>query len=127
MKLLFTLFIFCPATWAAQDKCDRYLAGSDEWKLIRDRLPQIFAAEGDSAIVDQVTDPAELKRLLLLKLKEEIQEFEESPSAEELADILETLNAIQTQFGFAPGEVADVQTKKRAKKGGFEKGFVLKK
>ena len=75
--------------------------------------------------VEQVTDPDEIKRLLIRKLQEEVQEFSANPSPEELADLLEVIAAIQSRFGITPESVAAVQKAKRQEKGAFDAGFIL--
>jgi flagellar basal body-associated protein FliL len=55
-------------------------------KLVRDRIPEIIQASGKNACIRKA-DEAEYKHLLRQKLLEEINEFMESGSSEELADI----------------------------------------
>lgn len=96
-----------------------------EWKLIRDRLPEIYERENDPQIVRRAL-PSELRDLLIKKLGEETAEFAENPSAEEMADILEVVEALQRHFGLDRTEIEKIQREKRDQKGAFEEGFVLK-
>ena len=97
-------------------------------KLVRDRIPDIIRTSGKVPVVKTVRDTDELKQRLLEKLIEEVHEFEESGSIEEIADILEVLQAIvEKQFGVKWEEVRQLQKKKRDERGGFEKGFVLER
>ena len=54
-------------------------------KLVRDRIPEIIAADGKRCTVETLSDE---EYLLLLdhKLDEELAEYQESKSLEELAD-----------------------------------------
>lgn len=54
-------------------------------KLIRDRIPEIIEKAGKQAIVEKVNGD-ELLKLLNIKLEEELNEYKESGSIEELAD-----------------------------------------
>ncbi|WP_072974551.1 nucleoside triphosphate pyrophosphohydrolase [Tissierella praeacuta] len=54
-------------------------------KLIRDRIPEIIEKAGKQAIVEKVNRD-ELLKLLNIKLEEELNEYKESGSIEELAD-----------------------------------------
>lgn len=60
------------------------------------------------------------------KLTEETQEYLQDPSLEELADILEVLEAIVKANGFTMEQLLDCKVAKKAKRGGFEKRIFLK-
>lgn len=62
-------------------------------KLIRDRIPELARAKGDH-ISTHVASDAEYSSALRAKLLEEVNEFLDSNSPEELADILEVIDAI---------------------------------
>ncbi len=92
-------------------------------KLVRDKIPEIL----DSKSVPyekRVADDVEYRSELIKKLEEEIIEFKESGSIEELADILEVTEALKKLPDYA--NVLDVQKTKREEKGGFEKRLILK-
>ncbi len=59
------------------------------------------------------------------KLFEEVQEFAEIGSAEELADVLEVINAIRKLPEYGQ-EVENIRKQKLEEKGGFEQKFILK-
>ena len=63
-------------------------------KLVRDRIPEIIRAAGKVPQTRVVVDADERKQRLLDKLFEEMQEYKESGSIEEIADILEVLQAL---------------------------------
>lgn len=56
-------------------------------KLIRDKIPEIIAAQGEQAIT-HVATPEEYAMKLKEKLGEEVAEYLKDGNAEELADIL---------------------------------------
>ena len=61
---------------------------------------------------------------LIKKLKEEVGEFLEEKNTEELADIIEVVNAIKKLSEFE--NVEEIRLKKLEEKGGFEKRIILK-
>ncbi len=89
-------------------------------------MPEKFKVEGSNFTVSQVKNLDDIKRLLILKLIEEANEFGKNPSAEEMADIREVLHAIETHFDLNPAEVKRAQEEKRNQKGGFQEGYVMK-
>ena len=62
-------------------------------KLIRDKIPQIIEQSGKQAIIEEVSGKEYLE-LLNAKLGEELQEYLDSQSVEELADLVEVVYAI---------------------------------
>lgn len=66
-----------------------------------------------------------LRESLHAKLGEEVAEFQQEQSAEELADILEVLRALSGAHGIDWAEVEAFSTSKRAERGGFDKGIYL--
>lgn len=93
-------------------------------KLIRDRIPDIMAQNGEQAHFSILNDEDYLRELDK-KLTEETAEYQESKELEELADILEVLEAICTARGHSVEELYAVRSKKRAERGGFEKRLFL--
>lgn len=93
-------------------------------KLVRDRIPQIILASGRSCEWEILSDEEYLRRLDD-KLQEELDEYLEDKSLEELADLLEVLMAVAEARGsFA--EVEYLRRKKLEKRGGFDKRILLK-
>lgn len=93
-------------------------------KLVRDKIPEIIAANGEKAITRLLNDKEYLKELIK-KLKEEAKEFEAEPSVEELADIKELVIAIREALGIHSGELEEVRRKKAVTNGRFKKKIFL--
>lgn len=87
-------------------------------KAVRDRIPEIIRASGKECTVEQVT-PEKWLELLNQKLGEEVAEYQEKPSLEELADILEVMRAIVDLRGETWEELERVRVHKAEKLGGF--------
>jgi predicted house-cleaning noncanonical NTP pyrophosphatase (MazG superfamily) len=92
-------------------------------KLVRDRIPEILDEKGVS-YEKRIATPEEYKTELIRKLKEEIVEFEEAGSVEELADVLEVIEALRQLPEYA--EVESIRLEKREERGGFEQRIILK-
>ena len=97
-------------------------------KLVRDLIPDVILANGGSPNVKRLPKK-EFLLALQQKLEEEVQEFltakTKVDALEELADIVEVVEALALANGFS---AADVQAKKKSKKkqrGGFEKRLFL--
>lgn len=93
-------------------------------KLVRDKIPQIIAADGKKADTRLLNDKEYLKELIK-KLKEEVSEFEKKPSIEELADIKEVTIAIREALGIHAGIIEDMRRKKADERGRFKNKIFL--
>jgi predicted house-cleaning noncanonical NTP pyrophosphatase (MazG superfamily) len=94
-------------------------------KLIRDRIPEIMDSKGKEYKIRQTRNNLELANYLHKKLQEEVDEFLEEPSIEELADIKEVLYALADALGYLPEELEFVRASKRHERGGFSDGIIL--
>lgn len=94
-------------------------------KLTRDRIPEIIEADGKTCICETLSDENYL-HLLDEKLNEELAEYQESKSLEELADLLEVIQAVVKARGWTLEELEQVRSDKAAERGGFEKKILLK-
>ena len=94
-------------------------------KLVRDRIPEIIEADGKTCICETLSQE-EYLHLLDEKLNEELAEYQESKSLEELADLLEVMQAVVKARGWTVEELEQVRADKAAKRGGFEKKLLLK-
>jgi predicted house-cleaning noncanonical NTP pyrophosphatase (MazG superfamily) len=94
-------------------------------KLVRDKIPMIIEADGRVAITRTLSDDeyaVELRR----KLIEETQEFGESGTLEELADILEVIHALTALLGADVKTLEETRASKWRERGGFdEKVFLM--
>ena len=66
-------------------------------KLVRDRIPEIIEADGKTCTWEILSEETYLQ-LLDEKLNEELAEYQESKSLEELADLLEVVQAVHEQL-----------------------------
>ena len=94
------------------------------YKLVRDRIPEIIEASGKHCVCSTLSD-AEHLTMLDAKLNEELAEYQESKSMEELADLLEVIRAVAVARGSSMDEVEAIRRNKAAKRGGFEKKILL--
>lgn len=94
-------------------------------KLVRDRIPEIIEAAGKKCVCETLSDEDYIS-LLDQKLNEELAEYQESKSLEELADLLETVQAVVKARGWTLEELERVRADKAAKRGGFEKKILLR-
>ncbi len=95
------------------------------YKLVRDRIPEIIEADGKTCICKTLSDEDYL-HLLDEKLNEELAEYQESKSLEELADLLEVMRAVVKARGWSLEDLERARAEKAAKRGGFEKKILLK-
>lgn len=94
------------------------------YKLVRDRIPEIIEADGKTCVCETLSDE-EYIRLLDEKLNEELAEYQESKSLEELADLLEVMQAVVRARGWTLDELEQVRADKAAERGGFTKKILL--
>lgn len=94
-------------------------------KLIRDRIPEIIEGSGKTCVCEILSDDQYLE-MLDAKLNEELAEFQESKSMEELADLLEVVRAVAIARGSSIEEIEAIRVAKAEKRGGFEKKLLLK-
>lgn len=95
------------------------------YKLVRDRIPEIIESDGKSCICETLSD-MEYLNLLDEKLNEELLEYQESKSLEELADLLEVVQAVVKAKGWTLEQLEQVRSEKAALRGGFDKKVLLK-
>jgi len=94
-------------------------------KLVRDRIPEIISETG-SIPITHIADDDEYWEKLKEKLQEEVREFlDGSNFEEELADILEVIEAICEVKGIDSTQLRQTQAKKALARGGFKKRIIL--
>lgn len=97
--------------------------GEKYYKLVRDKIPDILDGRGILYEKSIATDE-DLKDWLVKKLEEEFTEFKNDESVEELADLLEVIKGLEKLPEYA--ELEKVRQEKYEKRGGFEKGIILR-
>ena len=95
------------------------------YKLVRDRIPEIIEANGQTCITETLSNE-EYLRLLDEKLAEELAEYQASKSLEELADLLEVMRAVVKARGWTLEQLEQLRAEKATKRGRFEKKLMLK-
>ena len=93
-------------------------------KLVRDRITEIIANSGKQCVCSTLSDD-EYITMLDAKLNEELAEYQESKSMEELADLLEVIRAVAKARGRSIDEVEAIRRDKAARRGGFERKILL--
>lgn len=94
-------------------------------KLVRDRIPEIIEKSGKKAIVQKLDDEA-YKKFLDEKLVEELQEYLDGDSVDELADLVEVIHSILKYKRIEITDFYGIQKKKAEERGAFEKRLLLK-
>ena len=92
-------------------------------KLVRDNIPKILDAKNVS-YEKRIASPEEYKVELIKKLSEEAGEFLEAGSVEELADVIEVIEALKQLPEYT--DVEAIRQKKREERGGFDQKIILK-
>lgn len=93
-------------------------------KLVRDKIPAIILKNGGKPITHVASDE-EYWRKLKDKLQEEVKEFLVSEKAEEIADILEVIDAICKHKNHKKKDVLEIKIQKARQRGKFNKKIVL--
>ena len=93
-------------------------------KLVRDKIPEIIARSGKRCDFSILND-SDYLAMLDEKLNEELAEYQESKSLEELADLLEVIMAVSKARGASFEVVEAIRKEKAAKRGGFDKRILL--
>ena len=94
-------------------------------KLVRDRIPEIIEASGRTCITEVLPNDAYIQALDA-KLNEELAEYQQSKSLEELADLLEVMGAVVKARGYTWDDLTRVRKEKRAQRGAFDQRIFLK-
>lgn len=93
-------------------------------KLVRDKIPSIIRSGGRNPII-RIADDEEYWQRLKEKLFEELEEFVHDESLEELADLLEVIQAVAEYKGFDLSMVEAVRQKKADERGRFKDRVIL--
>lgn len=94
-------------------------------KLVRDRIPEIMREQGKDPEVERISGER-LRLALKDKLVEEAGEVRQAEDiVEELADVLEVVDALIEAYGLDHGEIEHARADKKAKRGSFSRGEYL--
>lgn len=93
-------------------------------KLIRDNIPEIIAANNQTAKIHNADD-REYEVKLNEKLQEETSEYLSSGNVEELADLIEVVYAILESKNIEKNSFEHIREEKAAKNGRFKKKLIL--
>ena len=94
-------------------------------KLVRDRIPEIIEAGGKTCVTEILSGEQYLK-MLDIKLNEELAEYQESKSLEELVDLLEVMQTVVNARGWTWEQLEQIRQEKVIRRGSFEKKILLK-
>ena len=93
-------------------------------KLVRDKIPELIHLNGKTCKTRNLNQDEfsfELKR----KLEEEVKEFLDNTSGEELADIIEVVESLASMEGISLNDVLRIKEEKKEKRGGFSDQIFL--
>lgn len=91
-------------------------------KLVRDNIPQILDQRG-IPYKKEIAEGVEYKEELIKKLLEETYEFLETPTTEELADVMEVILSLAKLPEYQ--DLEKVRERKRNERGGFDERIIL--
>lgn len=135
--------IFCCGAISAMDRNNELISvktekkdnqeGEKLHKLVRDKIPEIYLSKtGKESEIEILHDDAAYLDALNKKLIEEVGEFIESlgensreREMEEMADVLEVIDAIYAFRGYDKQLIQDCKLAKNQERGGFEKRIML--
>ena len=93
-------------------------------KLVRDKIPEYIRKKGGTPVF-HIANEAEYWTKLKEKLLEEVKEFSEDETIEEVADILEVIDAICSYKKFSKKKIETVRKKKVRERGKFKDRVIL--
>lgn len=93
-------------------------------KLVRDKIPEIIEADGKTCKT-RILSNDEYVAALESKLNEEVAEYQADKNLEEMADVLEVLQAICAARGYSVAELEALRKKKADERGGFAEKIFL--
>ncbi len=92
-------------------------------KLVRDKIPEMLDKK-NIPYTKRIATVAEYKIELIKKLQEEVKEFLVAGDPEELADVMEVINALKKLPEYKTAEM--IRKSKLKERGGFKKRIILK-
>jgi predicted house-cleaning noncanonical NTP pyrophosphatase (MazG superfamily) len=97
---------------------------TDYDKLVRDRIPEIIEASGRRCDVRTLPNDEYVAKLHQ-KLGEEVEEYLASGDVEEIADLLEVVDALRAVHGVSAEDLEALRLRKKDERGGFERRLLL--
>lgn len=94
-------------------------------KAVRDRIPEMIERSGKTCVTE-VLPPEEFERKLNEKLREEVEEYLESRSIEELADLVEVVYGILEMRNILLEQFEELRLAKKKERGGFSQRICLR-
>lgn len=94
-------------------------------KLVRDKIPEIIISSGKNCVVEILSDEDYIQALDV-KLNEELAEYQQSKSLEELADLLEVMGTVVEARGYSWEDLIRIREEKCAERGAFQQKIFLK-
>lgn len=95
-------------------------------KLVRNLIPEVILKSGRTPVI-HIAESNEYKQLLRNKLLEEVEEFLQGESIQEIADILEVLETICIINNYKLRDILKIKKQKKESNGGFSNKIVLEK
>ncbi len=93
-------------------------------KLVRDNIPAIIESTGKKFACYTATEEEYLEKLQE-KLLEEVNEFLEDPSLEELVDVYEVFSTLRHVMGYSVEALERAADEKNLKRGAFDSRIIL--
>ena len=93
-------------------------------KLVRDKIPEYIKEKGGS-VISHIASDGEYWEKLKEKFIEEVSEFNKAENPDELADVLEVIDASIDYKKFSKNEIKSIKEKKVEKRGAFKKRIIL--
>ena len=88
-------------------------------KLVRDKIPDMIRKAGKT-FSTHIASEDEYEQSLWDKMDEEVAEFKDNPCEEEMADILEVMEAITIFYALDPYDVETARQAKAGRRGSFK-------
>lgn len=93
-------------------------------KLVRDKIPEIIQQKGGKCTI-RIAGEEEYWEKLKWKLREEMDEFLDAQNEEELADLLEVIDAVIDHKKLSKKKMRLAKNKKAKERGRFKKRIIL--
>ena len=87
-------------------------------KLVRDRIPELLEAKGQSCTTEKLS-PDDYLTMLEAKLDDELSSYHKMQTLDELADLLEVMGALVKARGHTWDELTKIRKERAAKYGDF--------